>query len=136
MKLLGIVWALKCWRDFLLSLSDSFEVLTYLSSLQYFITYKVLTCHQAHWAEFISEFHFSIIYRPGRLATLPDALSRRENMYPERGIDFIRKNPQSFPQVLEQNESEESRFFSIKVEFFSYLIDQIRKTVWQDKDYK
>ncbi|MBW0540020.1 hypothetical protein O181_079735 [Austropuccinia psidii MF-1] len=26
-ELLGIAWALKCWRSFLLSLSDSFEVL-------------------------------------------------------------------------------------------------------------
>ncbi|MBW0502351.1 hypothetical protein O181_042066 [Austropuccinia psidii MF-1] len=36
-ELLGIVWALKHWRDFLLSLSSSFEVLTNHSSLQYFI---------------------------------------------------------------------------------------------------
>ncbi|MBW0502591.1 hypothetical protein O181_042306 [Austropuccinia psidii MF-1] len=33
-ELLGIVWALKCWRAFLLSLSSSFEVLTDHSSLQ------------------------------------------------------------------------------------------------------
>ncbi|MBW0517610.1 hypothetical protein O181_057325 [Austropuccinia psidii MF-1] len=32
-ELLGIVWALKLWRAFLLSLSDSFEVLTDHSSL-------------------------------------------------------------------------------------------------------
>ncbi|MBW0481013.1 hypothetical protein O181_020728 [Austropuccinia psidii MF-1] len=64
-----------------------------------------------------------------RLATLPDALSRRDNMYPERGMDFIKKNPQNFPRVLKQNEIEESRFFS-------YLVDQIQKTVWQDKDYE
>ncbi|MBW0576950.1 hypothetical protein O181_116665, partial [Austropuccinia psidii MF-1] len=75
-ELLGIVWALKCWRAFLLSLSSSFEVLTDHSSLQYFMSSKILTRHQACWAEFLSEFHFSITYRPGRLATLPDALSR------------------------------------------------------------
>ncbi|MBW0546145.1 hypothetical protein O181_085860, partial [Austropuccinia psidii MF-1] len=32
-ELLGIIWALKHWRAFLLSLSDSFEVLTDHSSL-------------------------------------------------------------------------------------------------------
>ncbi|MBW0581543.1 hypothetical protein O181_121258 [Austropuccinia psidii MF-1] len=37
-ELLGIVWALKHSRAFLLSLSSSFEVLTYHSSLQYFMT--------------------------------------------------------------------------------------------------
>ncbi|MBW0593995.1 hypothetical protein O181_133710, partial [Austropuccinia psidii MF-1] len=64
-ELLGIVWALKRWRAFLLSLSSPFEVLTDHSSLQYFMSSKVLTRHQA--------------------PTLPDALSRRDNIYPERG---------------------------------------------------
>ncbi|MBW0550697.1 hypothetical protein O181_090412 [Austropuccinia psidii MF-1] len=65
-ELLGIVWTLKHWRAFLLSLSSPFEVLTNHSSLQYFMSSKVLTCRQARWAEFLSEFHFSIIYRPGQ----------------------------------------------------------------------
>ncbi|MBW0551326.1 hypothetical protein O181_091041 [Austropuccinia psidii MF-1] len=102
-ELLGIVWSLKSWRAFLLSLSNSFEVLTDHSSLQYFMSSKVLTCHQARWAEFLSEFHFTITYRPGRLATLPDALSRWDNVYPERGVDFISKNPQNFHQVIKQD---------------------------------
>ncbi|MBW0574996.1 hypothetical protein O181_114711 [Austropuccinia psidii MF-1] len=49
-ELLGIVWALKRWRAFLLSLSSPFEVLTNHSSLQYFMSSKVLTCCQARWA--------------------------------------------------------------------------------------
>ncbi|MBW0560982.1 hypothetical protein O181_100697 [Austropuccinia psidii MF-1] len=97
---------------------------------------KVLTCHKARWAEFLSEFHFNITYRPGRLATLPDAFSRRENVYPERGVEFISKNPQNFYQVLKQDGIQESRFFSIKVEVFSDLVDKIQKEVWKDKDYK
>ncbi|MBW0491572.1 hypothetical protein O181_031287 [Austropuccinia psidii MF-1] len=72
-ELLGIVWALKHWRAFLLSLSNSFEVLTDHSSLQYFMSSKVLTCCQACCAEFLSALHFTITYRPGRLGTLPDA---------------------------------------------------------------
>ncbi|MBW0565738.1 hypothetical protein O181_105453 [Austropuccinia psidii MF-1] len=68
-ELLGIVWALKRWRAFLLSLSNSFEVLTDHSSLQYFMSSKVLTHRQARWAEFLSEFHFTITYCPCRLAT-------------------------------------------------------------------
>ncbi|MBW0480147.1 hypothetical protein O181_019862 [Austropuccinia psidii MF-1] len=135
-ELLGIVWALKRWRAFLLSLSDSFEVLTDHCSLQYFMSSKVLTRHQAHWAEFLSEFHFIITYCPGRLATLPDALSRQDNVYPERGVDFISKNPQNFHQVLKQNKIQESRFFSIKADMFSDIVDQIQRQVWQEKDYK
>ncbi|MBW0524048.1 hypothetical protein O181_063763 [Austropuccinia psidii MF-1] len=76
-ELLAIAWALKHWRAFSLSLSSPFEVLTDHSSLQYFMYSKVLTRRQARWAEILSEFHFSITYRPGRLATLPDSLSYR-----------------------------------------------------------
>ncbi|MBW0569848.1 hypothetical protein O181_109563 [Austropuccinia psidii MF-1] len=97
---------------------------------------KVLTCCQAHWAEFLSEFHFTITYRPGRLANLPDALSRQDNVYPEWGVDFISKNPQNFHQVIKQDGIQESRLFSIKVEIFSDLVDKIQKEVWQDKDFK
>ncbi|MBW0565469.1 hypothetical protein O181_105184, partial [Austropuccinia psidii MF-1] len=48
-ELLGIVWALKHWRAFLLSLSSPFEVLPNHSSLQYFMSSKFVTCRQAHW---------------------------------------------------------------------------------------
>ncbi|MBW0539161.1 hypothetical protein O181_078876, partial [Austropuccinia psidii MF-1] len=109
--LLGIVWALKNWKAFLISLSNSFEVLTDHSSLQYFMSSKVLTCHQARWPEFLSEFHFTITYCPGWLATLPDALSHWDNMYPERGVDFISKNPHNFHKVINQDGIQESRFF-------------------------
>ncbi|MBW0572106.1 hypothetical protein O181_111821, partial [Austropuccinia psidii MF-1] len=126
-ELLGIAWALKPWRAVLLSLSNSFEVLTDHSS-------KFLTRCPAHWADFLSEFHFTITYNPGRLATLPDALSHRDGVYPEKGVDFIRKNPQSFHQVIKQDRIQESRFFSIKVEVFSDLVDKIKKEFLLFKD--
>ncbi|MBW0538306.1 hypothetical protein O181_078021 [Austropuccinia psidii MF-1] len=46
-ELLCIFWALKCRRACLLSLSHSFGVLTDHLCLQYFMSSKVLTCHQA-----------------------------------------------------------------------------------------
>ncbi|MBW0491985.1 hypothetical protein O181_031700 [Austropuccinia psidii MF-1] len=100
---LGLVWALKRWGALCLSLSSPFEVLTDHSSLQNFMSSKVLTSRQAFWAEFLSEFHFSITCRPGRLATLPDALSRRDDFYPERGEHFISKNTMNFQQLLKQD---------------------------------
>ncbi|MBW0587931.1 hypothetical protein O181_127646 [Austropuccinia psidii MF-1] len=57
-------------------------------------------------------------------------------MYPERGVDFISKNPQNFHQVIKQDGIQESIFFSIKVEIFSDLVGKIQKEVWQDKYYK
>ncbi|MBW0559813.1 hypothetical protein O181_099528, partial [Austropuccinia psidii MF-1] len=135
-ELLGIVWALKRWRAFLLFLSSPFEVLTDHSSLQYFMSSKVLTRHQTRWAEFLSEFHFSITYCPGRLATLLGALSRRDDVYLERGEDFISKNPMNFQQLIKQDEVQPSRYFSVKVESFSNLIDSIQKKLWQDSQYR
>ncbi|MBW0483326.1 hypothetical protein O181_023041 [Austropuccinia psidii MF-1] len=117
-ELLGIVSALKHWRAFLLSLSSSFDVLTNHSSLQYLMSSKILTCHQACWAEFLSEFHFSITYCAGHLATLPDALSRCNKVYPERGADLISKNPMNYPKILKQDEIQASKLFSVKVESF------------------
>ncbi|MBW0524366.1 hypothetical protein O181_064081 [Austropuccinia psidii MF-1] len=114
-ELLGMVWALKRWRAFLHSLSNSFEVLAEHSFLQYFVPSKVLTCCQARWAELLSEFNFTITYCQGRLATLPDSLSRRENVYPERGVDFISRNPQNLHQVIKQD---------------------TQKYVWKDTYYK
>ncbi|MBW0539822.1 hypothetical protein O181_079537 [Austropuccinia psidii MF-1] len=135
-ELLGIVWALKRWRAFLLSLSSRFEVLIDHSSLQYFMSSKVLTPRQARWAEFLSEFHFSITYHPGRLATLPDALSRPDDVYLERGEDFISKNPMNFRQLIRQDEVQPSTYFAVKVESFSNLIDSIHNTLWQDFQYR
>ncbi|MBW0508767.1 hypothetical protein O181_048482 [Austropuccinia psidii MF-1] len=84
-ELLGIVWALKHWRAFLLSLSSPFEVLTNHSSLQYFMSSSILIFCQTRWAEFFSEFYFSITYLPGCLATFPDASSHWDKNYPKMG---------------------------------------------------
>ncbi|MBW0517207.1 hypothetical protein O181_056922 [Austropuccinia psidii MF-1] len=97
---------------------------------------KILTCCQARWAEFLSEFHFSITYRPGRLATLPDALSHPDNIYPEMGEDFISKNPMNYQKIIKQDEIQASRFFEVKVESFSSLIESIQKALWQDSQYR
>ncbi|MBW0536737.1 hypothetical protein O181_076452 [Austropuccinia psidii MF-1] len=133
---LGILWDLKRWRAFLLSLSSPFEVITNHSSLQYFMSSNVLTHHQACWAEFLSEFNFSITYFPGRLATLPDSLSHWDDICWERGEDFISKNPMNFQQLIKQDEVQPSRYFAVKVESFSNLIESIQKKLWQDPQYR
>ncbi|MBW0591295.1 hypothetical protein O181_131010 [Austropuccinia psidii MF-1] len=97
---------------------------------------KVLTSRQAHWAEFLSEFHFSITYCPGCLATLPDALSRQDDVYLERGEDFNSINPMNFQQLIKQDEFQPLRYFAVKVESFSNLIDSIQKALWQDSQYR
>ncbi|MBW0531580.1 hypothetical protein O181_071295 [Austropuccinia psidii MF-1] len=97
---------------------------------------KVVTHHQARWAEFLSEFHFSITYRPGCLATLLGALSCQDNIYPERGEDLISISLMNFQQLIKQDEVQPSRYFAVKVDSFSNLIDSIQKALWQDYQYR
>ncbi|MBW0575410.1 hypothetical protein O181_115125 [Austropuccinia psidii MF-1] len=97
---------------------------------------KVLYCRQALWAEFLSEFHFLITYCPGCLATLPDDLSCQDDVYPERGEDFISRNPMKFQQVIKLDEVQPSRYFAVKVEPFSNFIYSIQKALWQDSQYR
>ncbi|MBW0498630.1 hypothetical protein O181_038345 [Austropuccinia psidii MF-1] len=91
---------------------------------------------QAHWAEFLSKYHFSITYRPGLLATLPDALSHWDNIYPERGGNFISKNPINYQRIIKQDEIQPSKFFAVKVECFSNSSKWIQKELWQDPQYR
>ncbi|MBW0538943.1 hypothetical protein O181_078658 [Austropuccinia psidii MF-1] len=129
---LGIVWALKRWRAFIFYLSSSFEIRANHSSLQYFMKSNILTHCQECWAE----FHFSITYCPGHLASLPDALSRQDNFYPERWEDFIKKNPMNYQEIIKEDEIQASKFFVVKVNSFSNLIDSIQKALWQDCQYR
>ncbi|MBW0466949.1 hypothetical protein O181_006664 [Austropuccinia psidii MF-1] len=131
-ELLGIAWALKGWRAFLLSLSYPFEVLTNHSSFQYFMPSKVLTFSQGRWAEFM----FYLTCCPGCLATLPDALSCRDNVYLESGGDLMSKNPMNFQLLIKKDKVQPSRFFSVKVNSFSNLIDSIQKELWKNSQYR
>ncbi|MBW0555785.1 hypothetical protein O181_095500 [Austropuccinia psidii MF-1] len=97
---------------------------------------KVLTHCKAHCNEFLSESHFIINYGPGRPATLPDAFLNQDKVYSERGVEFIRNNPQDFNQVLKKDEIQESRFFYIKVVIISDLVDQIQRNLWHEKYFK
>ncbi|MBW0494566.1 hypothetical protein O181_034281 [Austropuccinia psidii MF-1] len=68
-------------------------------------------------------------YSSGCFITLGQQLSGE-------GEDFISKNPMNFQQIIKQDEVQPSRYFSVKVESFSNLIDSIQKALWQDSQYR
>ncbi len=76
-ELLAIVKALEEWRPELQGVEEEFEVITDHKNLQHFMTTKLLNQRQVRWSEFLSRFNFRIVYRPGKLAGKPDALSRK-----------------------------------------------------------
>ena len=99
-ELLAIIYCFQKWRAYLFSVSATFEVITDHDALKYFMTTKVLTRRQARWAEFLAEFNFIISFRPGRLSSLPDALTRRDDVYPHPGEAFADKNPDNVRQLF------------------------------------
>jgi transposase InsO family protein len=46
-------------------------------ALEYFITIKKLLVRQARWAEYLSRYHFKLMYRAGKSNERADALSRK-----------------------------------------------------------
>lgn len=101
-ELLAIVWAFKRWRSYLLSVESPITVYTDHQALSYFMTSKQLTRRQVRWSEVLSDYDFLISYRPGKQSDKPDALSRRDDVYPTGG-DASTKDQQNFTTLLKAN---------------------------------
>ena len=102
-EFLAIVEAfIRAWH---MLLQVNTTVLTDHHNLKYWMVPRQLTPRQARWMEILSGFRFKIIYRPGKLAVMPDALSRRADYHPGKGEtnDIELNNIQALPDFGEQN---------------------------------
>ena len=75
-ELLAIYKAFCSWRHYLEGSANLVDVITNHKNLEYFTTTKLLTRRQARWSEFLSQFNLVVRFRPGKLGTKPDALTR------------------------------------------------------------
>src|SRR5258708_6309510 len=73
--------AFKNWRHFLEGSGKVSDTVTDHKNLEYFMTLKKLSCWQARWAEFLAQFNTRVHFRPGRLGSKPDMLTRRWDLY-------------------------------------------------------
>ena len=104
-ELLAIFEAFRAWHHYLEGSGSPIDVVTDHKNLEYFSTSKVLTCQQAWWSEFLSQFHLIIRFRLGKLGAKPDALTRRWDIYPKEGDSgYARVNPQNFWPVFMQEQ--------------------------------
>ncbi|KAK9416117.1 putative Reverse transcriptase [Seiridium unicorne] len=87
-ELLAIVKAFEEWRPELQGTEQPVEVITDHKNLQHFATTKLLNQRQVRWSEFLSDFRFKIVYRPGKHAVVPDALSRLPGVAPANKTDL------------------------------------------------
>jgi len=100
-ELLAIFEAFKMWRHYLEGSASAIDVVTDHKNLEYFSTTKILTRRQARWSEYLSQFNLVIRFRPGRLGTKPDALTRRWDVYPKRGDNsYASVNSHNFRPVF------------------------------------
>jgi len=100
-ELLVIFEAFKMWQYYLEGSASPIDVVTDYKNLEYFSTTKVLTRRQARWLECLSQFNLVIRFRPRRLGTKPDALTRRWDIYPKRRDNgYTSVNPHNFRPVF------------------------------------
>jgi hypothetical protein len=100
-ELYAIFEAFRIWRHYLEGAADPIDVVTDHKNLEYFATTKLLNRRQARWSEYLSQFNLVIRFRPGKLGTKPDALTRRWDVYPkEGGSDYASVNPHNFRPVF------------------------------------
>lgn len=85
-EMLAIVRCLEEWSAELKSVR-CFTIITDHENLKGFMQKRRLTERQIRWAQFLADFDFHLVFRPGRLAEAPDALSRREQDMPNRATD-------------------------------------------------
>ena len=100
-ELLAIFKAFQKWRHYLEGSRSPVDIVTDHKNLEYFSTTKLLTRRQARWSEFLSQFNLVIRFRPRKLGTKPDSLTRHWDVHPKRGIGTMPKvNPQNFHPVF------------------------------------
>ena len=96
-ELLAIFEAFKHWHQYLEGSGTPVNIITNHKNLEYFTTTKILTCWQACWSEFLSQFNMIIRFCTGKLGVKPNALTRRWDVYCKGGnSDFALANPSNF----------------------------------------
>ena len=83
-EMLTIVKAFQEWEHLLIGSPQSIIVYTDHANLQFFNTTKVLNRRQCRWSDYLSQFDFKIVYRPGEQNGKADALSCRADLALER----------------------------------------------------
>ena len=104
-ELLTIFEAFKHWQHYLKGSASSVDVVTNHKNLEYFSSSKILTCHQAHWSEYLSQFNLSIHFHPRCLGAKPDALTHHWYVHStERDRDYTRVNPHNLKPMFTQEQ--------------------------------
>ena len=81
-ELLAIILALQNWQRYIKGSRQQKKILTDHKNLVPFMTKKRLNERQVRWKQFLSQFDFKLVYRPGNEGGKPDALTRGPGYLP------------------------------------------------------
>lgn len=85
-ELLAIIRAFEEWEPELIGHTSKLPVYSDHKALEYFMTTKQLSARQVRWAEYVSRFHFEIMFRAGTKNSKADALTRRDQDIEEQDV--------------------------------------------------
>ena len=128
-ELLAIFEAFHVWQHFLKGSSTPIDVVMDHKNLEYFSTTKVLIHHQARWSEYLSQFNLVIRFRPGKLRTKPNSLTRCWDVYPKGGnSDYATINLSNFCPMFTQEQ------ISVSLRATELLNPVLQATVIMDQE--
>ena len=93
-ELLAIICVFEEWRPELKEAAEQVQVITDHKNLKYFIITKQLSCCQAHWSEFLSQFNFAIQYCSGKLNSHVNALTHWSDDFSQDDQDLCHAHHQ------------------------------------------
>ncbi|VDC05061.1 unnamed protein product [Peniophora sp. CBMAI 1063] len=102
-EMLAIMTALEEWRQYLLGTRESFEIWTDHLNLTYFREARKLhDRRQARWFTELQDYNFTLLHKPGKTMTKPDALSRdaakNEGLHDNENVVLLK--PELFRHLL------------------------------------
>jgi hypothetical protein len=87
------------------------------------MTTKLLNRRQTCWAEYLSRFNFTIMYRPGKAGAKPDSLTHRSGDLPQGGDD----------RLVEQHKAVlKPHNLSDELQLWEAVLAAPRSALWQD----
>jgi hypothetical protein len=106
-EMLAIVKSFANWRAELTSTPYQIRVYTDHKALEYFMSTKSLNARQARWAELLADYHFLIVYCPGKQNPLADTLTRKvdeldsqNKAKKEKRVQQLLKDDQLDPRII------------------------------------
>lgn len=103
-ELLAVIFAMKCWRPYLLD--RPFSVETDHQTLQELLTQRTCSQRLARWLNFISEYRPIFKWIPGITNDVADGISRRVDFVPDQPASSVTMR-ELFQSILDHTNEEE-----------------------------